>query len=55
MKSIRNPYPTQSNFIGQSMTTQPSVLQPSSILPPLSSHCAVIWRAFQIFFLLFFF
>ena len=36
---LRSKLPTHCNLIGRSMTTPPPVLQPSSILPPPSSHC----------------
>jgi len=34
--------PAYWNVIGRSMTAPPPVLSPSSNLPPLSSHCALI-------------
>jgi hypothetical protein len=34
--------PTHYNLIGRSMSAQPPVYSPSSILPPSSSHCAFI-------------
>jgi len=34
--------PTHWNLIGRSMVAPPRVLSPSSILPPPTSHCAII-------------
>jgi hypothetical protein len=39
---VETPAPTNWNLIDRSMTAPPPVLSPSSILPPRSSHRALI-------------